>query len=112
MRFIVFVAVAILYLSNLRNNNLIDTLCIGLTMKFREPLSESNNPSYLRNNHKTHSDASDDFDHSDESFFSDDFLGHASETDRRPPLSNREEIKKSKVNRSICRKSRFVNSDN
>ncbi|CAH9072700.1 unnamed protein product [Cuscuta epithymum] len=61
---------------------------------------------------QAYSDASDSFDHSDESFFSDDFLGHATESDRRPPLSNQEEIGNSKFNRTICRKAKLVTSEN
>ncbi|CAH9107029.1 unnamed protein product [Cuscuta epithymum] len=61
---------------------------------------------------QAYSDASDSFDYSDDSFYSDDFLGHATESDRRPPLSNPEEIKKSKFNRTICRKSKLVTSGN
>ncbi|CAH9133613.1 unnamed protein product [Cuscuta epithymum] len=61
---------------------------------------------------EAYSDASDDFDPSDDSFFSDDFLGHATESDRRPPISNKDEIRNSKFNRSICRKSKLVTNEN
>ncbi|CAH9114184.1 unnamed protein product [Cuscuta europaea] len=61
---------------------------------------------------QAYSDASDSYDHSDESFFSDDFLGHAIESDRRPPLSKKEEIKRSKFNRTIYHKSQLVTSEN
>ncbi|CAH9103136.1 unnamed protein product [Cuscuta epithymum] len=61
---------------------------------------------------QAYSDASDDFNHSDDSFFTDDFLGHATDSDRRPPLSYPEEIRKSKFNREICRKANLMNSDN
>ncbi|CAH9115157.1 unnamed protein product, partial [Cuscuta epithymum] len=61
---------------------------------------------------QAYSDASDNFDHSDDSYFSDDFLGHATESDCRPPISNREEIKNSKFNRTICRKSKLVTYEN
>ncbi|CAH9148634.1 unnamed protein product, partial [Cuscuta epithymum] len=61
---------------------------------------------------QAYSDASDNFDHSDDSFFSDDFLGHATESDRRPPLSNQEEIRNSKFNRTICRKLKLVTYEN
>ncbi|CAH9143430.1 unnamed protein product [Cuscuta epithymum] len=57
-------------------------------------------------------DASDNFDYSDDSFFSDDFLGHATESDRHLPISNQEEIGNSKFNRTICRKSKFVTYEN
>ncbi|CAH9130402.1 unnamed protein product [Cuscuta epithymum] len=61
---------------------------------------------------QAYSDASDSFEHSDDSFFTDDFLGHATENDRRPPISYPEEIRKSKFNRAICRKAILVNSEN
>ncbi|CAH9110110.1 unnamed protein product [Cuscuta epithymum] len=61
---------------------------------------------------QAYSDASNSFDYSDDSFFSDDFLGHATESDRRPPLSKHDEIKNSKFNRTICRKAKSVNSEN
>ncbi|CAH9104610.1 unnamed protein product [Cuscuta epithymum] len=61
---------------------------------------------------QAYSDASDSFDYSDDSFFADDFLGHATESDRRPPISYPEEIRKSKFNREICSKANFVTSEN
>ncbi|CAH9138977.1 unnamed protein product [Cuscuta epithymum] len=61
---------------------------------------------------EAYSDASDGFDHSDDSFFRDDFLGHATESDRRLPISYPEEIRNSKLNRAICRKAKFVTSEN
>ncbi|CAH9090810.1 unnamed protein product [Cuscuta epithymum] len=61
---------------------------------------------------QAYSDASNDFDPSDDSFFSDDFLGHATESDRRPPISNKDEIRKSKFNRTICRKAKLVTNEN
>ncbi|CAH9124543.1 unnamed protein product [Cuscuta epithymum] len=59
-----------------------------------------------------YSDASDSYDPSDESFFSDDFLGHATESERRLPISNQNDIRDSKFNRGICHKSKFITSDN
>ncbi|CAH9138899.1 unnamed protein product [Cuscuta epithymum] len=50
--------------------------------------------------------------HSDDSLFTDDFLGHATESDRRPPISYPEEIRKSKFNTAICRKANFITSEN
>ncbi|CAH9123505.1 unnamed protein product [Cuscuta epithymum] len=50
-----------------------------------------------------YSDASDSFDHSDDSFFS---------GDRRPPISNEEDIRNSKFNSAICRKAEFITSEN
>ncbi|CAH9124391.1 unnamed protein product [Cuscuta epithymum] len=61
---------------------------------------------------QAYSDASDDFDHSDDSLFTDDFLGHAIESDRRPPISYPEEVWKSKFNTAICRKATFITSEN
>ncbi|CAH9094197.1 unnamed protein product [Cuscuta europaea] len=61
---------------------------------------------------QAYSGVSDGFDHSDDSFFSDDFLGHATESDRRPPISIQEEIRKSEFNKAICRKASFVTSEN
>ncbi|CAH9127800.1 unnamed protein product [Cuscuta epithymum] len=61
---------------------------------------------------QAYSDAFDDFDHSDDSFFTDDFLGHATESDRRPPISYPEEIRKSKFNTAICHKANFITSEN
>ncbi|CAH9092448.1 unnamed protein product [Cuscuta europaea] len=58
------------------------------------------------------SDASDDFYHSDDSLFTDDFLGHATKSDRRPPISYPEEIRKSKFNTAICWKTNFITSEN
>ncbi|CAH9090982.1 unnamed protein product [Cuscuta europaea] len=46
-------------------------------------------------------DASDNFYESDDSFYMDDFMGHATESDRRPPISTPAEIAKSKFNRAI-----------
>ncbi|CAH9135848.1 unnamed protein product [Cuscuta epithymum] len=60
----------------------------------------------------TYSDASDSFDYFDDSFFQDDFLGHATESDRRPPISYPEEIRKSKFNSAICCKANFVTLEN
>ncbi|CAH9114676.1 unnamed protein product [Cuscuta epithymum] len=61
---------------------------------------------------QAYSDASDDFDYSDDSLFTDDFLGHATESDRRPPISYPEEIRKSKFNTAICHKANFITSEN
>ncbi|CAH9064864.1 unnamed protein product [Cuscuta epithymum] len=61
---------------------------------------------------EAYSDASDNFYQSDDSFYMDDFLGHATESDRRPPISTPTEIGKSKFNRAICTKSKFVTSEN
>ncbi|CAH9075881.1 unnamed protein product, partial [Cuscuta europaea] len=61
---------------------------------------------------QAYSDASDHFYQSDDSSYMYDFMGHATESDRRPPISTPEEIKKSKFNRAICRKSKFVTSEN
>ncbi|CAH9071644.1 unnamed protein product [Cuscuta europaea] len=61
---------------------------------------------------EAYSCASDEFDHSDDSFFKDDFLGHATESDHRPPISYPEEIRMSKFNKEICRKANFVTSEN
>ncbi|CAH9067615.1 unnamed protein product [Cuscuta europaea] len=58
------------------------------------------------------SDASDDFDHSDDSLFTDDFLGHATESNCRPPISYPEEIRKSKFNTAIYGKANFITSKN
>ncbi|CAH9108714.1 unnamed protein product [Cuscuta epithymum] len=61
---------------------------------------------------QAYSDASDSFDPSDDSYFSDDFLGHATESDRRPPISEQEQIRDSTFNRAICRKSQLITSEN
>ncbi|CAH9075469.1 unnamed protein product [Cuscuta epithymum] len=61
---------------------------------------------------QAYSDASDNFDYSDDSFYTDDFLGHATESDRRPPISYPNEIRKSKFNSAICRKANSVTSEN
>ncbi|CAH9054198.1 unnamed protein product [Cuscuta epithymum] len=61
---------------------------------------------------QAYSDASDSYNPSDDSFFSDDFLGHATESERRPPISNQDDIWDSKFNRVICHKSKFITSDN
>ncbi|CAH9082837.1 unnamed protein product [Cuscuta europaea] len=61
---------------------------------------------------QAYSDASDTFYQSDDSGFMDEFLGHATENERRPPISTPEEIRKSKFNRAICRKSKFVTAEN
>ncbi|CAH9117801.1 unnamed protein product [Cuscuta europaea] len=61
---------------------------------------------------QAYSDASDTFYQTDDSGFTDDFLGHATESERRPPISTPEEIKKSKFNKAICRKSKFVTPEN
>ncbi|CAH9105120.1 unnamed protein product [Cuscuta epithymum] len=61
---------------------------------------------------QAYSDASDSFDPSDDSHFSDDFLGHATECDRRPPISGREDIRDSEFNSAICYKSQFITLDN
>ncbi|CAH9124420.1 unnamed protein product [Cuscuta epithymum] len=60
---------------------------------------------------QAYSDASDSFDYSDDSF-SDDYLGHATESERRPPISNQEEIRNTKFNRAICQKANFVTTEN
>ncbi|CAH9079860.1 unnamed protein product [Cuscuta europaea] len=59
---------------------------------------------------QAYSDASDSYYQSDDSFSMDDFLGHTTESERRPPISLPAEIRKSKFNRAICRKSKFVTS--
>ncbi|CAH9120598.1 unnamed protein product [Cuscuta epithymum] len=61
---------------------------------------------------EAYSDASDSYDYSDDSFYRDDFLGHATESNRRPPISYPEEIRKSKFNSAICCKANFVTSEN
>ncbi|CAH9104339.1 unnamed protein product [Cuscuta epithymum] len=50
---------------------------------------------------QAYSDASDDFDHSDDSLFTNDFLGHATESERHPPISYPQEIRKSKFNHDL-----------
>ncbi|CAH9075095.1 unnamed protein product [Cuscuta europaea] len=54
----------------------------------------------------------DDFDHSEDSIFADDFLGHATEIERCPPISYPEEIRKSKFNKEICWKANFITAEN
>ncbi|CAH9093944.1 unnamed protein product [Cuscuta europaea] len=60
---------------------------------------------------QAYSDASDSFHPSDDSYYSDDFLGHVTESDRRPPISNRDDIRDSNFNREICFKSQFITQD-
>ncbi|CAH9098818.1 unnamed protein product [Cuscuta europaea] len=61
---------------------------------------------------QAYSDASYNFYQSDDSFYMDDFLGHATESDRRPSISTPAEIAKSKFNNAICKKSKLITSEN
>ncbi|CAH9115264.1 unnamed protein product [Cuscuta europaea] len=61
---------------------------------------------------QAYSDASHNFDFSDDYFFTYEFLRHATEIDRRPPISFLEEIKKSKFNTAIWHKAKFITSEN
>ncbi|CAH9071272.1 unnamed protein product [Cuscuta epithymum] len=87
----------------------LDILGAGVT--FQETHSVEN-PKQKHSLLQAYSDASDSFDPSDDSFFSDDFLGHATESDRRIPISTQEDIQNSDFNRQICYKSQFITQDN